>query len=228
MRLYEIENNINLKRYSDSIKKFKEGSMSIFRGSRYLGSHIPIERTPLSRKSQNTRNYITTLVSNLPAWTEYPRRNNCWVMSTNYNYANIYSGGKLNTSGNIYHVFPENDSIIGVCSDQDFFGSFERIDLNIHYFNMKMNDNRIDQNNFTSIMDFLQENWDKIRYSGEMPKTFDEFLTKFTPKYNGFSLFNTKNWQQIEERECWTEATCLFVPVDYMTSIEGKYFIEEV
>jgi hypothetical protein len=219
MRLFEIENTIDYTKYSDAINLFKDKKFSLFRGSRFTESSVPIERTPTNRKSRNSWNYIITLMSNLPAWSYYPKRNNAWIMSTSRQYARNYSG-------TLYYAFPENGSNIGVCSDEDIFTSFNFSSNFYPSFNSRLYDvirNKsvhIDQNNCDEILNFLKNNWSEFTW---VASTFNDFIERFSPEQQKFTLYNTKNWNQLSNRECWTDQKTLFVPREYMET-----FLDEI
>lgn len=75
--------------------------------------------TPGIRKSQNTSNIYTRLISDiLPNWKDYPKRDRSFICSTTYYGARGY-GEKQ------YLVFPENGAKIGICPRHDIWGSFK-------------------------------------------------------------------------------------------------------
>ena len=92
---------------------------------------IVFELTPGKRKSENTGNFYTKLFSDvLESWKEFPKRNNSFICSTNYNTAVNYG------ANNIFCVFPENNVKIAICPKRDMWLSFKNsIGTDLDLFN---------------------------------------------------------------------------------------------
>jgi len=107
--------------YSDAYDGFKKG-YRIYRGCRTSYGSIAILK-PGKRKSENTYNYYTILMSEVfDSWKQFPKRNSSFICSSSFSYADSYAGNGL-----IYYVFPENGANIGICPDTDIWDSFSLI-----------------------------------------------------------------------------------------------------
>lgn len=91
----------------------------IFKGMFITGLPLLIKTNPalIERKSQNTANHYTVLLSNLPEWKRFPKRSRSLICSTSYKYAAEYGSST-------FLVLPKNGTKIGVCSQRDFWESF--------------------------------------------------------------------------------------------------------
>lgn len=74
------------------------------------------------RPSANTTNYYNLLLSNIPSWKEYPPRNRSLIATGDVKYAESFSNG---TTGNIFRVFPIDNSVMGICPQFDIWNSFK-------------------------------------------------------------------------------------------------------
>ena len=127
----EIAKALQLPEYSDAVAAFKKGKR-IYRGDKSQEEHLGMFITPGIRVSQNTSNIYTKLLSELlPSWRKYPRRDRCTVCTNSQGVAYRYA--KLN----VFSIFPQNGTKIGVCIDNDIWYSFpflfdgmDLIDLN--------------------------------------------------------------------------------------------------
>ena len=127
---YILQESMDKKELSleEAVEIFKKNNKSytgyrkhIFRGTRGLFADFAYVRPSTSeRKSANTTNYYTLLMSNLPAWEKYPKRNRSMICSTNFHNAKSYGG----EHDNLYHVFPKDGAKIGVCPENDIWWSF--------------------------------------------------------------------------------------------------------
>ncbi len=130
MRLFEIDNSgrtTEIKMSLEEIKTFLEekcpiaynSPFKIYRGIRSGSNYFMYgDSNSFERKSANTFNYYTLLLDNvLPEWKEYPKRSRSFICTTNKNYSRVY--------GRSYQVFPVGNPLIGICPDDDFWGSFQ-------------------------------------------------------------------------------------------------------
>ena len=113
MRLFEIETDYS--QYSDAINTFNNGDC-LYRGMTDYGDIII--RKPQLRKSANGSDLMNQYFSNSKYWSNYPKRNQSWIMSSSYKYAYeyVYSEDK-----SIYYCFPKNNSKIGICPYEDMW-----------------------------------------------------------------------------------------------------------
>lgn len=113
--LYETE-------YKDMADKFDNDGVLIFKG---FSEAPPIysQVSPKLRKSENTLNFYTRLLSDvLPSWKDYPKRNRGFICTNNREKAAMYA--RL-SNDRIMAVFPKNGSKIAVCSASDIWDSFK-------------------------------------------------------------------------------------------------------
>jgi len=61
----------------------------------------------------------------LPSWQKYPKRDNAYICSTDYNEAKAYAGG----SGHVFVVFPHDTAHLGICPSHDMKHSFDHLKL---------------------------------------------------------------------------------------------------
>ena len=101
--------------------------VKIWRGSR-SGITTPYIRDSgkFNRSAANTANYVNTLVSNLPNWTNYPPRENSTIASFDKGRARQYAVDYTNvrTEREPFLVLPFGNPIIGICPSSDFFTGF--------------------------------------------------------------------------------------------------------
>lgn len=113
------------KHCSKSFETLINKKRGYFRGIRYGSSNALVfdgsKSTP--RKSKNTSNYYTNLLSQLPSWKDWPDRSKSIICST----SRFISGGY----GNRYLVFPYDSATIGFCNDEDLWYSFGYLFYNL-------------------------------------------------------------------------------------------------
>jgi len=98
----------------------KSGSSTIFRGMNSISGNGGIINTnDFTRKSRNTFNYYTTWLDNSPDWSKYPKRSKSYICSTSED--TTYGYGET-----CYVIIPSDNLQIGVCSENDFWYSFEK------------------------------------------------------------------------------------------------------
>jgi hypothetical protein len=111
--------------YSEAYKKMKSKNI-IFRGIH--GTKYPKYwiQEPRERKSAYTSNHYNILFSEiLSSWSEYPKRNNSIICTSNSEKAEGYN----DDNGIIYKVFPKNGSKLGITSKDDIWYSFNNSEL---------------------------------------------------------------------------------------------------
>lgn len=110
---------IDKSKFSEAWNIYKKTGCCLYRGVRHNLPEISV-MTPGFRKSQNTDNYYTWMVSDFfDSWKEFPPRNHSFICSTSRAYAQIY--------GTVYCIFPENGVKLGVCPVADIWGSFNNL-----------------------------------------------------------------------------------------------------
>lgn len=216
--------------YSTALQKYKKG-IAIYRGSPTHNTNdiLLINPRTSERKSANTKNYYTLIMSSSPKWSKYPPRNLSLICSTNYQFASDY--------GMPLVVLPENNARIGICSEEDLWASsyngvelenFPHIISKIfrYYLNEEFDSSIEDLKRGCKLLDVVAEK-DKsvyknikstldIDYSGNMLKDLYDFLT---PEHFEFSLDSISTLDEIYNCEVWTDANCLLVDDDLLNKI---------
>jgi hypothetical protein len=209
-------------KYSSALDKYKKGIV-IYRGSSTYNTNdiLLINPRTSERKSANTKNYYTLIMSNSPKWSKYPPRDLSSICSIGIKYAKSY--------GMPLVVLPENNARIGICSDDDLWkSSYNGITLehfpddlsNIfrYYLNEEFDSSIENLKQGCKLLDAVAEK-DKsvykyikstldIDYSGNMLKDLYDFLT---PEHFEFSLDSISALDEVDNCEVWTDANCLVV-----------------
>lgn len=154
--------------YSQSLNMHYK-SYNIYRGDAELQYPIA-EIMPGKRRSQNTHNVYTVLLSYLlPSWKQYPKRSESFICTNNMDKAAVYGDYDDNS---VYYVFPENDVKIGVCPERDIWLSFPVLLHDYEVSNMR---------EFNEYFIDLLKAYSKL--------TYEEI----------YNMFKTENIQQIKE-----------------------------
>lgn len=190
------------------------------------------------RMSPNAiENIYNLLLSNLPSWSKYPKRNKSIICSTDRNIAVDY--------GTLYCIFPYNNTKIGLVPDSDIWYSFGKYgclsDFNYYIMNIletfsKTPTDKIFKNYnqllkcFDEVDKTKKENkkiaYDyikKVRYIFDLlnsckyfdipeKKFIDCLNTALDPEHGGFDIITTKN-KYPYNREVWIDDYC--IAVDY-------------
>ena len=190
-----------IQRYcTTSLDRNKHG-FKIYRGRNKnngmnIQPHMIINPKQSERKSKNTSNIYTSLIDSSDRWKDYPKRSRSIIATTNKGYAYSY--------GMPYLVYLINGAKIGLCSSDDFWGSFKYIKDEFNIGNMEefngevlrffrnLNDvigknlipnglsNNISPNNINSILDkFQSELTEKILQTALLDYDITEFGEKF-------------------------------------------------
>jgi hypothetical protein len=127
--------------YNNPIKK-------IYRGVDLTDDYYIIDPTKRIRKSRNTENYYTLIMSHSEEWKHIPPRNNSIICSFDKNTASGYGC-------NVYEIIPYDNSIWGVSNTwiKIFNNKFNLMDFNreLDIFAFKINI-QLDQDNYENFM----------------------------------------------------------------------------
>ncbi len=178
------------------------------------------------RTSAHTTNEYTILMNHiLDSWKQYPKRN--VICSTDDNNATTY--------GDTYHVFPFDNTKIGVCSNFDIWSSFKNFDQ-LTDVNELINDIYGNYNNVkdlekflkrTTINDLEDDVTDNIYYENLLNFSSDMTIYNLfnnhvmNPKKNGFKLVNVGT-PLPKDREVWFDGKAVMVkyqPKDIMEKL---------
>lgn len=216
------------KNCSQALKAWKKNKGYIYRGSyTKIGKYGYMDSSKFKeRTSANTTNEYTVLINHiLDSWKQYPKRN--VICSTDDNNAATY--------GDTYHVFPFDNTKIGVCSNFDIWSSFKNFDQ-LTDVNSFITDT---YGNYDSVKDL--EKWLKNTKIGELDgdilddKYYRDFLNYnfdmtiydlfnnilLNPKKNGFKLVNVGT-PLPKDREVWFDGKAVMVkywPKDIMEKL---------
>lgn len=220
------------KPYSEAIKRCKAG-FPIYKGLHLGFDAYKTDPKLLKRKSQYTSNHYTLLLSNLPVWRNWPKRDQSLICSTSFEYARNY--------GDLYIVLPKNGSKIGICPNNDIWNSFlglTGIPLD------KLNDffkdipdktylgmlrqllakrktiatllNRDDRTEHQDRwLNWLAERFQKAHNIEDIERIFNVLLN---PVSAGFELSAIKDFKTSGNHEVWTDSEALLIRVNSQTS----------
>jgi hypothetical protein len=208
----------------------------IYRGNEALNNNMSyiVKPSEFYRESQNTTNYYTICIDNLPEWESYPKRSRSIVCSTDSYKASTYG------DSNYHIVFPINRAVIGVCSDKDIWTSFENSGISsMHRFNNDMGE--LFSIAYSLTGQYMNpQNWQKYlkvfsnidkfkrnpqfepihynlmwvkRYFKEDITFYDALRKVLNPIYNDFSIIeNYYTAKHIPyEREVWISDPCYLI-----------------
>lgn len=217
--------------FSEIKKKCGQALSSFINGSRlYKGIRINFPRNVLftdpkntTRRSQNTTNYYTLLLDNLPSWKNYPKRSQSLICSTSSSYALSY--------GDVYLVLPTDGANIAVCPADDIWKAFWFLDnsiMDVSYVNDNFKKARLPELNFSK---FIQQSLLKGRkIATDMEKddiTVFNFLKNcrnvadvikgydnlYNPKESGFELvtYQELGYRKFRDHEVWTDSPAYMI-----------------
>jgi len=219
-KISEMEaKDIILKKCKKSMELEKRTGIRLIRGTKESGDFLfsqPSKGQP--RKSANTENYITLLVDHiLPSWKNYPDRSKSLVCHTNKKlYFNSVYGSTT------YAVFPFDDSSIGICPDDDWWGSFDETlyPKDVPGFNtlleelFGLNDN-ITYQELKKILNTVTPPLDSKTFKSFTKGNFLTYLdVLLSPIKNNFKLIKTGGRLPTKIREAWTDGDSILIHND--------------
>jgi len=185
------------------------------------------------RKSANTSNWYTQIISNSKLWKQYPRRDKSIICSNNRLTATGY--------GVAFIVFPFDNARIGVCSENDFWDSFgefapDRVNSSLREWASDIGIEGLEgaDQDVKEVYKILDEITKFYREGGdyEIPAVFWEFKPgddlkkfieeQFDPKANGFRVVKAGDSLPTADRELYTDAPSVLW---YMHSAEDLEII---
>ncbi|AVH85331.1 hypothetical protein RsoM2USA_403 [Ralstonia phage RsoM2USA] len=150
----------------DAYNQTRNEHAVLFRGIRSVSGKnaLALETDRHVRTAAFTYNIVNLLMSNLPVWSDYPKRNLSAVCTNSERRANDYS----NNPGEVFVVFPFNGTKIGQCSEYDLWESFQRL---AHIGTVDF---------FAEILtDFMSEMVDKNFYTYSKNSQYDKVVASF-------------------------------------------------
>ncbi|VVC05803.1 Uncharacterised protein [uncultured archaeon] len=191
------------------------------------------------RHSVGTSNYYTLLLSNLPNWKKYPRRNHSLICTTNYWQAIRY--------GKLFLVLPVNGAKIGICPKFDIFLTQITENCDIVDLNKFWERFGLDQFNYPIFLQELQEKWEKITnnttHTSAASKQIQNIMKNYSPRqaefvlenlYSpmklGFRLKTIENFRNRYHHEIWFESKCYCISIDltskFFRNFQRRYHFE--
>jgi hypothetical protein len=230
------------KHCSEILQVYKNSKARIYRGmplykSRYIGA----DSSEIIRKSANTSNYYTTIFSEHPSWSDFPKRSKSYICTNEYVTSHYY--------GLVYLAFPINGTKIGICPENDMWYSFEKIvgkklhilDLpsffdNLNYIKKYFLNQKKSINDSSLIKmkeeinqlgidiknnEFSEEKNQNCRnsirqliisYKKSSDSLFDYIIKSLDPYKNGFEVVTTSNYPfRKNSSEVWFSGKCIFI-----------------
>lgn len=92
----------------------KKSSLALYNKAE---SFAVVDPSKTERRSQNTSNWYTIILDNSPFMAEFPKRSRSLICSTDFMYAEDYSGGEP------VAIIPFDGVKIGVCPESDMWGT---------------------------------------------------------------------------------------------------------
>lgn len=89
----------------------------IYRGLIKSGLAFLVTPSTSVRRSRNTENFYTYFIDNSKRWSHYPKRSQSIICTS--------SGGKASSFGELFVVIPRDGAKFGICSQDDFWFSFD-------------------------------------------------------------------------------------------------------
>jgi len=167
-------------------------------------------------------NWHNLIISNLPSWRDYPRRNRSMICAG-------WTRSESHSGSDLYLVIPFDRTKIGVCKNDDFWTSFNtgEIYINKWVFNViKELNNELGlelkfDNDWESLLPYLDRRWSRRFFHGynrsdTLLNNLDDFLD---PERNGFKLETFSGVSTLGEkkcRECWFEDEAILVRWEYL------------
>jgi len=240
-RSVEISQKVAANILSTYCDRALSSNYSIFRGNMELNKDFYIidASTYTERESPYaSNNFYNLILSNLPNWRNYPKRNKSIIGTTSFRTSTIYSNEEP------YLLLPYNGAKIGVCPEPDIWESFasfehkENLDcLNKYlsemfvnlldeypstYKNIESCCNKIDlmMNDKDLGVEYIEDIIDNniirfftytVEYLGGSKKLIDCISDTLDPEYNGFKLIEIGRGSININNEIWTDSKCLMV-----------------
>ena len=217
--------NEMMKNASESIEAFKSENII------YKGMFIPNNKDiyitdPKLKKRKSvgtTSNHYTQLLSNLPSWEDYPKRDSSLICTTQSSIARDF--------GRIFIVLPFDSATIAVCPGHDIWTAQTEIpETSLLFFNDILKECNISDTSYKNLIASILKNKNKIynckfldkdsefAYELSMCRTYngvinllDNFLS---PNKMGFYTSSIMNIPRDENHEVWTDSKSYLVRID--------------
>lgn len=211
-------------------------SQPIYRGMETNDYYIisPDKNNP--RKSANTYNYYTLIINNSVPWKNFPNRE--IICSTSARTATSY--------GLVYRIFPRNGAKIGICPDNDIWGSDFESNNNALYDLFKACDiteltqfEKLEENYqvFLTACEWVDKDKEELEnldiHSYGVAQVFGDYFNKKIKliDYLANEVFSPKKFKvlpissftaAVTNKEVWTDAPSLAIPTTHFSRIYAK------
>ena len=215
-----------------------------YRGDSRLpaGSFLVVDSTKTTRMSQNTTNYYTVILDNIPSMIGFPKRSKSFICSSSIDTAEDFGG-------NVWVVIPTDSCKIGVVGESDLWRT-----------KVKFGERPVDiedANRLFGVLN-LKPDYESLKKFGEEVKSgvHDDLLTRalervhsFSPKYDFSSDFKNlkRNFigtinkayspkitglvactpttlsKNLDDTEVWVEGELVFITLDMWDSLLEAY-----
>jgi len=207
----------------------------LFRSSDYFSDYVIVDTNKSNslRKAPFTvTNWHNLIISNLESWKNFPKRNKSLICAS-------FPRAKTHGSKCLYLVIPFDGTEVGICSENDFWNSFERIRGKIiepwgskafitNWFRLLIKSvcemNHIDKigDNWNEVFPLLDKIYNEqealiiknffFEYGYDKDRTLLENISNFLePFQNGFKLENKIDELLNNNIECWFEGKSYLV-----------------
>lgn len=177
---------------SDAWNSFINDRVCLYRGCSQSDSMLEVNPQNGTRKSAGTSNYYTVAMSQLPAFSNFPRRDKSLICATKMNVANVYS--KLGGVSGLYVVFPINGTRLGVSQHEDVWDS-----------KLKNPQSTFNDKTIIGISAILAKHFDRVclpsvkeqlnlENRNNLIPLYKDFIDHFTPEDTGMLLMDTKEF----------------------------------
>jgi hypothetical protein len=224
--------------YSTSFKLFKDDSL-FFRGAD--NNNDIIIQNPIQRKSLVNKNFYNLLMSYLPSYSKFPKRDHAIIMATNSRLTEYFSD-------TCFFVFPKNGANMGILPANDIWNTFDHTIGDIQKFDnfiniiMKITNNKFANKDYEHLQDMLLnfpndiKNGDIPSYKlnelknyayddnkmtelyDNIPQLFKYISDNMNPEKNNIKQYTLENmiYPEVEGgSEIWTDSPCLMIKLSY-------------
>lgn len=215
---------------------------AVYRGSRGQADSYLVYPAVVGRKSANTTNEYTLLMSNHPTWKKFPRRDSSIICTTNKKMASGY--------GRAYAVILPKPFKLGVCPAEDLWESFDLSSLGFSYLdrlssviNRYITKNLGQKVTYQKLVDAINSYKIGDAYPAAEPNALQYIYntaeeTSQSPVDVIMDILSPTNFTlatkpsdlknlNFTNREVWTSNTCLMIPIEKYTEVSSKVLNSE-